>query len=44
MADPVYFLPACWLRETGAIAGMLTLTTGTLDRVFAGRLQLVGGY
>jgi hypothetical protein len=37
MADPVYFLPA-WLREIGAIAGLLTLTIGTIDRLFSGRL------
>jgi hypothetical protein len=38
MADPVYFLPA-WLREIGAIAGLLTLTVGTVDRFFSGRLR-----
>jgi hypothetical protein len=40
MADPVYFLPA-WLGEIGAIAGLLTLTISTLDRFFAGRLQIL---
>ncbi len=38
MADPTYFLPS-WLREIGAIAGLVTLTVGTIDRLFSGRLQ-----
>jgi hypothetical protein len=38
MADPTYFLPS-WLREIGAIAGLITLTVGTIDRLFSGRLH-----